>query len=277
MGLEGVVVPKARARYLQDGVCLCRGPVLPPDVVAGANAGMDALLQGVYETGTAPQPSYWNPGDDAQKLVKIEMPQVANRSVMALVGHPALGELAAAVTDAAMVQVWWVQMLIKPPTVPGGAGSPHVGWHQDRQYWRSWEDGSELFTAWVAVSDVTPDAGPVMYVRGSQRWGLLEQGDFFAKDYAVQRGQLALPAGEEWEEIAGVLPPGGVSFHHQLTLHGSGDNRSGAPRRSFAIHLRTERSRPVNNTRQGLTALIDDPAYCPVIYGDRTLDWARSG
>ena len=264
----------AGARFARDGVYLAPGPVLPADVVARAGAGMDALMRGEYETGLPPQPSFWKPGDDPLKLVKIEMPQACNRGIMELVSHPALGELAAAVTGARMVQVWWVQMLVKPAAVPGSARSPQVGWHQDRQYWGVWEDDSELFTAWVAVSDVTADAGPVRYVVGSQRWGLLGEGDFFAPDLASQH--ITTPQGQRWEEVAGVLPPGGVSFHHHLTVHGSGENDSGRQRRSFALHMRTERSRPVRNAREGLAALIDDPRYCPVIYGDRAQDRARS-
>lgn len=260
--------------YERDGVYLAAERVVPADVVAGASAGMDALMRGEYETGIAPQPSFWNPGDDPRKLVKIEMPQAANRGIMALISHPAVGALAAAITGAEMVQVWWVQMLVKPSSDPTTGQGPQVGWHQDRQYWDVWEPDSELFTAWVAVSDVTADAGPVRYVLGSHRWGLLAEGDFFAPDLGGQR--IAAPQGQCWEEVAGVLPPGGVGFHDDLTVHGSGENHSGRQRRSFALHLRTERSRPVGNRRQGLAALIDDPRYCPVIWGDRTHDRARA-
>ncbi len=255
-----------RERYEQDGVCLCREPAVPAGVVARAVAGMDALMRGEYETGVPPQPSFWKPGDAPQKLVKIEMPQVADRRIMDLIRHPALGRLAADVTGASWVQVWWVQMLVKPSAGSGDGDSPHVGWHQDRQYWQQWEASSHLFTAWVALSDVTSEAGPVRHVRGSHRWGLLDQGNFFTEDFRRQGEQVVIPSGERWEEIEATLPPGGVSFHDQLTLHGSGPNRSGLPRRSFAIHLRTERSRPVADRRQGLTSFIDDPAYCPVIY-----------
>jgi ectoine hydroxylase-related dioxygenase (phytanoyl-CoA dioxygenase family) len=255
----------AREAYERDGVFVFSRPVLPPDVVLGACAGMDALMRGEYATGVPPQPSVWNPGDDPHKLVKIEMPQVADARIRALVAHPAVGRLAAALTGARFVQVWWVQMLVKPADAPDGP-SPHVGWHQDRQYWGAWEEGSELFTAWVACSDVTADAGPVLYVRGSQRLGLLGQGDFFAPDAERQRQGIRLPGGAAWDEVAGVLPPGGVSFHDQLTLHGSTANRSGRPRRSFALHLRTERSRPAGDRREGLTRFIDDESYCPVIH-----------
>ncbi len=254
-----------RRDYERDGVALFPQPVVPGDVVVGACDGMAALMRGEYGTGVPPQRSPWSPGDSPHKLVKIEMPQVADRRIFALVSHPALGRLAASLTGARMVQVWWVQMLVKPAEDPGGP-SPHVGWHQDRQYWGAWEEGSQLLTAWVACSDVTPEAGPVRHVRGSHRWGLLGQGDFFAADAERQKETLRLPPGADWHEVEAVLPPGGVSFHDQLTLHGSGANRSGRPRRSFAIHLRTDRSRPVGDRRDGLTRFIDDEAYCPVIY-----------
>jgi ectoine hydroxylase-related dioxygenase (phytanoyl-CoA dioxygenase family) len=194
------------------------------------------------------------------------MPQVANRAVMELVSHPTLGALAAAITGAEWVQVWWVQLLYKPPAGPDGLGSTHVGWHQDRQYWSAWEEGSELFTAWVALSDVTPEAGPMRFVRGSHHWGLLNQGDFYGQDHEALRETIRPPEGAAWDEAPALLQPGGVSFHHNLTYHGSGPNRTEQPRRSFAIHLRTERSAPAGGARRGLTEFIDDPAYCPVIY-----------
>ncbi len=31
-------------------------------------------------------------------------------------------------------------------------------------------------------------------------------------------------------------------------------------------HMRTERSRPVDDKREGLTAFIDDPTHCPVVF-----------
>ena len=106
---------------------------------------------------------------------------------------------------------------------------------------------------------------PMRFARGSHRWGLQELSDFYGQDHAAQRAGIRIPEGEKWQEVPALLPPGGVSFHHHLTYHASGPNLTAEPRRSFAIHLRTERSRPVNDARQGLTAFIDDPAYCPVI------------
>lgn len=258
--------------YCADGYYICNEAVIPRTVVDAAVVGMDELRAGRYDTGAPPQPSYWNPGDDPHtKLGKIEMPQIANRAIMTLMRYPALGQLAAEVTGAQAVQIWWVQLLYKPAAQPGAAAAPNIGWHQDRHYWSAWEEGSELFTAWVALTDVTLAAGPMVFVRGSHHWGYVTgQSDFFARgDQDALRAQIqGVAAGVDWEEAPAILPPGGVSFHHNLTYHGSGPNLSGAPRRSFAIHLRTEKSHPRDGQRQGLTQFIDNLDYCPVIYGE---------
>jgi hypothetical protein len=255
----------ARARYAADGFYCHATPLLPAAVIEPAIAGMDAVRAGEYDTGVPPQPSHWQPGDDPNRLGKIEMPQLASRAIHALISHPALGAAAAALSGAAWVQVWWVQLLYKPSLAPDAAAATNVGWHQDRHYWEAWEEGSELFTAWVALSEVTEAAGPMRFARASHRWGL-QASDFYGQDHQAQRQAIRVPPGAAWEEVPALLPPGGVSFHHCLTYHASGPNRSGAPRRSFAIHLRTEKSRPVGAARAGLTQFIDDRHACPVIY-----------
>ena len=48
--------------------------------------------------------------------------------------YPALGELAAKVSGAKAVQIWWVQLIYKPPAITGAPIATNVGWHQDRYY-----------------------------------------------------------------------------------------------------------------------------------------------
>lgn len=255
-------------QYADDGYYLQSAPILPSDLIARAVAGQDALRQGQYDTGRPPEGGFWKIGDAPSKLVKVEQPQAASKAIYDVVSHPAIGELAARITGAKMVQVWWVQMLIKPPHDPAGPLVSNVGWHQDRYYWGQWEPNSELFTAWVALSDVDESAGPMKFLQGSHKWGFRQASDFFAQDLEGQKASI-LPPGETWREVSAVMKPGGLSFHHHLTFHGSGPNLSGKPRRSLALHLRTEKSRPIDNKREGLTKYIDDPSYCPVIHGKR--------
>jgi ectoine hydroxylase-related dioxygenase (phytanoyl-CoA dioxygenase family) len=213
----------------------------------------------------------WKPGDDENKLCKIEQPQVASHGVFELVSHPAIGALAAAATGASMVQVWWVQLLHKPSVVNASTGEagvgPAIGWHQDRSYWEAWELGSELFTAWVALTDVEEDCGPMKFLRGSNHWGWRQEGHFYDEDLEKQKAEMTVPEGERWEEVNALMPAGGLSLHHNLTFHGSLPNRSGRPRRSFALHCRTENSRPVGGKREGLAKFINDISVCPVIHG----------
>ena len=88
------------------------------------------------------------------------------------------------------------------------------------------------------------------FVRGSHKWGCLNRGDFYGQNHEELRSAIEIHDNETWEEVMVAMLPGGTSFHHNLTYHGSGLNLSKVPRRSFAIHLRTEKSRPVDNMRR---------------------------
>jgi hypothetical protein len=250
--------------YERDGFYRHTTPVLTPELLDRAPHGLDAVRDGNYETGQAPDGRGWNPGDDPRALVKLEQPQLASYALREAIASSTLGKLAAAISGAQKVQVWWVQGLIKPGTGQDGGASTNVGWHQDQTYWDAWEEGSELFTAWLALSDVSPQDGPMVFVPGSHRWGLLAGGDFFGQDQDALKQAIAIPHGESWREELDALPSGGVSFHHRLLFHGSHQNVSHSPRRSLAIHLRTEKSRARSGT--WVEKYLDDPNICPIIF-----------
>lgn len=261
---ETSTVIDRHATYVRDGFFIHEEPVVPDDLVRRAVVGMDQIREGHYDTGRPPSDSPWNPGDDPNRLCKIENPQFASRAVYELVSHPSIGQLAAEISGATMVQVWWVQLLYKPKVT--SESKPVVGWHQDRTYWEAWTADSDLFTIWVALSDVGPDSGPMRFVPGSHEWGLQAESDFFGEDLDEQAARIRSARGREWREVPSILPAGGFSVHHCETLHASGPNLEDAPRRSLAIHARSERSRPVGNIRAGLTEFIDYEWACPVIY-----------
>lgn len=252
--------------YEADGFYICDEPLLPADMVASAVRGMDEIRTGRYDRGQPPLESQWSPGDDPDRLCKIEQPQFANQAIFDLIRHPGLGRLAATVAGARWVQVWWIQLLYKPSTEPGAVAATTIGWHQDRNYWDSWKEGSTLFTAWVALSDVEDDCGPMRFLRGSHKWGYQEGLSEFQDDDLEKQKQAIMARGMSWDEVPALAPAGGVSFHDRLTFHGSGANHSGRPRRSLAIHLRTESSWPNLESENRHYAYVDDPGVCPVIY-----------
>ncbi|NQU38543.1 MAG: phytanoyl-CoA dioxygenase family protein [Lentisphaerae bacterium] len=260
-------------QFERQGYLLYKEPLVSAEVITGAVAGMDQIRHGVSDTGRPPCASPWKPGDDTNKLCKIENPQFASKGIRRLLQQPAIGETIARATGAEMVQVWWVQLLYKPSTSSDTPVTTGVGWHLDWTYWQGhWVDGSELMTAWFALSDVEDDCGPMRFVDGSNHWSGLEGGDFFAQE--LNHEGFTVPPGEQWHETPAILPLGGMSLHHKLTLHGSGPNTSGRPRRSLAIHVRTEKSRPRGNVEgtivaDDLSGYIDDLELCPIIYGER--------
>ncbi len=265
--MESIKRTGAKARYEEDGFLVVPEVIFPNELVENAVLGMDAIRRGEYDTGVPPRPSPWKPGDDPNLLCKIEQPQFASHAIRELLNYPALGEWASAITGATGVQAWWIQLLYKPSAPEGVTLKTNVGWHQDRYYWGIWEEDSELLTAWIALSEVEEDCGPMHFVRGSHQWGFRNEGDFFEQNLEGQKHGISVPEGANWEEVSGAIPKGGVTFHHKLTFHGSQANVSGRPRRSLAVHLRTQNSRPVENRREGLTEFIDDTTLCPVIYG----------
>jgi ectoine hydroxylase-related dioxygenase (phytanoyl-CoA dioxygenase family) len=258
--------PDVQHTYAADGFYRVPEPVLSPELTADARAGIDEVRAGRYDTNRAPYPSPWQPGDDPDVLCKVELAHLANRALHEVAAHPSIGAWAAAITGAERVQVWWVQMLYKPPT-SGRSAATSVGWHQDYQYWQhDWASSDGLLTAWIALSDVTAASGPVRFVPGSHHWGFRGEGDFFEQDSDAQRSALTLPDGETWNEVPAVLPPGGVSFHDCLTYHGSGANESDVPRCSLVLHLRTDQAQLCDGRPGPLTQNLDDPTVCPVLY-----------
>lgn len=252
-------------QYSQDGFFL--GPkVLPDDLIARVSSRMDAVVAGEYETGVPPIGRSYAAGAGLSKLQKIDNTHLCDRVIHEAISHSGIGEWAATVTGAEMVQVFATQLLVKPP---GTADTSNVGWHQDMEYWCRFVEG-ELFTAWLAVSDVTAESGPMRFVQGSHSWGLLEAGDFFSGKMDETKARMQAKHGAEgWNEVAGILPAGAVSFHHNLTIHGSGANTSALPRKSFAIHMRTENSRLAPGIDFGDVGWLsdwDDVHANPVIY-----------
>jgi hypothetical protein len=257
-----------KSSFEENGFYVFKAPTIELERVQNASDGMDKIREGEYDTGRPPANSPWNPGDDPARLCKIEQPQLGSTAIAELIRSPEIGEWAAYVKGAEMIQVWWVQLLYKPPASDKQPTPTKIGWHTDWQYWgRTWEGGSQLLTAWVALSDVEASSGPMKFVASSNHWEEITGGDFYSQELSEKA--FALSPDRKWEEISALMDSGGMSLHDKRVLHGSSFNLSEAPRRSLAIHLRTERSRPINGKREGLAGYIDDLDTAPIIYGEK--------
>jgi len=127
---------------------------------------------------------------------------------------------------------FWHDQLFSKPAKKGGV----VAWHQDYSYWTRTKPVAHL-TCWCGLDDSTKENGCLQYIAGSHKWGLLPKpviaGELHGiKDFLddKQKKQFENPHFAE-------VRAGEAIFHHSLTLHGSGENKSEKPRRAFVINV----------------------------------------
>jgi hypothetical protein len=128
------------------------------------------------------------------------------------------------------VRFWHDQIFYKPPK-KGGV----VAWHQDYSYWTRTRPVAHI-TCWCTLDDATEENGCLQYIPGSHKWGLLPKPEL-GGDLKGIRNFLSEEQKKNFDAVKVVpVKAGEAIFHHSLTLHGSGENRSNRPRRAFVIN-----------------------------------------
>jgi hypothetical protein len=134
--------------------------------------------------------------------------------------HPRVGEAAARLLQVDAVRLWHDQALFKEP------GGRLTDAHQDQPYWPIAE--TDTVTAWIPFDGSTLENGAMGYLPGSHRIGLRRFVNIFfgeAPDF------LSDPELAESEPRFVEVPRGSVAFHHGLTAHLAGPNRTSSTRR----------------------------------------------
>ena len=161
-----------------------------------------------------------------------------NDEIKNLITNPFLGLIASKLMGVESVQVWHDQVIYKPGLgCESESTSGNVGWHQDAGHWKCVDSSKNMCTAWIALQNINKDIGPLTMIRGSNKWGLLENSDTFGEKNLDQlEKNFSHQVNEKWIAEHCLLKAGQVSFHHSLTLHGSGPNTTNVPRMSNVIH-----------------------------------------
>lgn len=197
-----------------------------------------------FETGGEPYGGPWRLDQNFRAIRKMDNSHWTNNTIRRLATSSLIGAVAAKLTGENQVKLWHDQLLYKPGN-PHGDGGGNVGWHQDHNYWQC--TSQDLFTAWVAFDDVPVEKGCMQVVPGSHKWGFLE-GDFFEQDMDKLKRNVEKQTGKEFQPVPLELKAGEVSFHHCMTIHGSGPNVLKVPRRSLVMHLMPGTARYVAGT-----------------------------
>jgi ectoine hydroxylase-related dioxygenase (phytanoyl-CoA dioxygenase family) len=204
-------------RFWEDGYLVVNG-VLTPDEVEYYRAASESreVVSGLDKAGYR---------DRIVHLLEITSRHPAFRE---LAKHPGVVSVVTKILGDD-VQLHHSKLATKPPKVGQGTFS----WHQDFAYFP--HTNASLVAVMVMLDDATPENGCMSVVRGSHRWGLLNHlvDGWFC-------GQCMEP--ERWSDASRIvtLTPraGGISVHHALTLHASGENVAGLPRRGVVYQYR---------------------------------------
>lgn len=124
-----------------------------------------------------------------------------------------------------------------------------VNWHQDGNYWGF--DPFEITTAWIAVTDATPQNGCMQFAPQTHH-DRLDHVETFGGNSALSRGQEIDMSFHRKGVIENVLKTGQFSLHHCLLAHYSGENKTDLPRIGLAARFMPTHIRQLNAPRSSV-------------------------
>lgn len=146
--------PVDAAGWAADG-CICAGPALEAEGVAGVAAGGDRVVEAAFAASGMARLE-----DCAARVTVLPDPELWDETFASLAAAPPLVTLAGAAVGCAPARRSWAHLVHKPPVV--GAGLP---WHSDRSTWpfprscRRWRLGSR-WTPWSPSAAASPASPP---------------------------------------------------------------------------------------------------------------------
>jgi len=168
-----------------------------------------------------------------------------------LVHDPRILDLVQALIGPDIV-CWSTQLFDKQ-----AADTRQISLHQDAAYWQL--EPAATVSCWLAIDASTVENGCLHVVPGSHRFGEVPWEETTAPHPLAGTVeafvQSVVDAPQYGEPVAVELAPGQVSFHSDLTIHGSGPNPSGKRRAGFAIRYCPPSVRPTH-TNWGRNAVL---------------------
>ncbi len=221
------------------------------DLVEKIKSRFIPIFKGEFETGIVPDEWNWKEGRDSNDLTRQVCNAWKSDSIVKLiVCNPKVGEICSKLMKWSGARIVQDNLLWKNP------GAKSLGYHQDAAY-DDWLIPQTMATCWIALDKTTKESGTLEYVEGSHKWGLsLPRGKFHApKDYKKFLNQFAEKNNKSVKIKHVEIPAGSASFHHGLTWHGSGANKSKNERRAVVAHCIPEHTK-FHPTNMGGTARI---------------------
>jgi len=230
-----VLTTLQKSNYDRDGF-LIYGPLFDSDDIKILDAQIDAFASGEHANAhqigiRMEQAAQTGPLTDVPKRDRVWQLTDIHRHDGLFLKHassPKILDIVEELLGTEDIKLFGDQTLMKPAF----HGSP-VYWHQDSAYWTSIEP-KQLVSCWTALDDSTTENGCVQMIPGSHEKGILTH---------YKGGFLHAQGVDESQSVPVVLKSGGCSFHHSLTVHGSGANRTSFRRRGVVTsYMRADSS-----------------------------------
>ena len=226
----------------------------------------------------------WKPGDGDGARVN-DYVSLQNLEISTIALHPLIGAIAARLSGSPAIRLWHDQMIYKP--IDHSNKKFGIGWHTDHSYWQTCTS-TEMLTAWIPFQDCDEEMGPLTVIAGSHQWhGSKSLRGFHSSDLATFEEQCERE-GRTIRKVPLTLKKGQVSFHHCMTVHGSGPNQGSRPRLSLSVHLQDdanryrevedEKGQLVWHRNDVLCRSVDgqpdytDPDFCPTLWTQQKID-----
>jgi ectoine hydroxylase-related dioxygenase (phytanoyl-CoA dioxygenase family) len=122
-----------------------------------------------------------------------------------------------------------VETFNKPARI--GSGVPY---HQDNAYFC--QTPPDMLTVWIAIDAVTEANGPVFFVKGSHKQGMLPTRPSGVRGNSIGMAEPStVPLSEQY---CGLLAPGDATIHHCETIHHSAPNTTDRSRLGLLLVYR---------------------------------------
>lgn len=138
-----------------------------------------------------------------------------------------------------------VETFNKPARI--GSGVPY---HQDNAYFC--QTPPDMLTVWIAIDAVTEANGPVFFVKGSHKAGMLPTRPSGVRGNSI--GLAETPDVQLEEQFCGLLEPGDATIHQCETIHHSAPNTTEHSRLGLLLVYRGSHTQTDPKLKQAYTA-----------------------
>lgn len=147
------------------------------------------------------------------------------------------------------ILIYHLTSWLKEPNEPS-----HVSWHQDGTYFGL--EPAEQITAWIALTDSTPEMGCIKLLPGTHVIGQKPHKDTSTPGNLLSRGQTIEHGLDYSSSVMMPLKAGQVSLHHTHIVHCSEANRTDQRRIGIGVSYIPTHCRLVNEGARVTAALV---------------------